>query len=77
MSFIDEFKWCPSCHREVNYLVSLEGFFCAECGGRVRMFRSRKAARDFCSQGSILEEPSPPLLWSSRENRAKGSRRAR
>jgi predicted RNA-binding Zn-ribbon protein involved in translation (DUF1610 family) len=58
--YYDEFQWCPSCRRKVNYLRSMTHSYCADCGGMVRMFRDRKEAADFLRDCT----PVQPVRWS-------------
>lgn len=42
----NERKWCEQCKEYVRYLMSVDHSYCAECGGRVRLF-SRDDSRRF------------------------------
>jgi hypothetical protein len=35
-----ETKWCAQCQTYVRFLMSVNHSFCAQCGGRVRLFSS-------------------------------------
>ena len=38
MPYYDEVKWCKQCRKYVNYLLSLKGSYCIDCGGEVFLF---------------------------------------
>lgn len=38
-----DYRWCPSCRAYVHYLSALEESYCAQCGKRIRCFRSPRA----------------------------------
>jgi hypothetical protein len=37
-NYYDETKWCDSCGKYVNFLLSLDHSYCVECGDKVRLY---------------------------------------
>jgi DNA-directed RNA polymerase subunit RPC12/RpoP len=45
MDYYREVKWCRDCRKYVNYLQSMEGSYCSQCGSRVFILRDDELAR--------------------------------
>jgi len=45
MDYYSETKWCPKCKTYVRYMMSVDGSYCAECGGPVRLFNKEDLDR--------------------------------
>jgi rRNA maturation endonuclease Nob1 len=43
LDFDNEKKWCDKCNAYQRYLMSVNHSFCAECGGKVRLFSKADA----------------------------------
>lgn len=57
MQYYDELKWCESCQKYVNYLLSLKGSYCIDCGAEVTLF-SKQDMKDF--KKSLERKPPVP-----------------
>ena len=45
MDFYNEKKWCSQCNAYVRYMMSVDHSFCAQCGGKVRLFNETDSER--------------------------------
>ena len=53
--YYNDRKYCAHCQRYVSYLMSLDHYYCTECGERVRLF----SQNDWASFHDTLERQKP------------------
>jgi hypothetical protein len=44
--YYSDYRWCPSCRDYVHFLSALEESYCAQCGRKIRCFRSPHALEE-------------------------------
>ncbi len=71
MQYYDEIKWCESCRSYVNFLLSLKGSYCIECGSEVFLF-SKEDMRDF--RKSLQEDKDKSPMRRAMKKRASNKK---